>query len=128
MNFMPETLAFALALCACANAPAAELSEVDVLKQQMQALQKQLTAVQSKLDSIIAVAPSPTTASQPADAQAVRENNAAQSPLSVRIGKAEATLYGFLDLSADLGNDGKQSVPQVSSNLTYLGVRGGRDL
>lgn len=128
MKFKPETLALALAFSACANAPAAELSDVELLKQQMQTLQNQLTAVQSKLDSITTASPGPAATAQPAGAQATSKNGSAQSPLTVRIGKAEATLYGFADLSFDSGHDGKQSVRQVSSNLSYLGVRGGSDL
>jgi predicted porin len=127
MNFKPTTLALALAFGACANAPAAESSEVDLLKQQMQALQKQLTVMQSRLDSITTANPSPTAGSQSTDTQSSRKGDSTQSPLTVTIGKAEATLYGFADLSFDSGRDGKQSVRQVSSNLSYLGVRGGRD-
>ena len=60
MKFKLETLALALVFTAGARAQAADLSDVERLKQQMQTLQTQLTAVQSKLDSMTAASPGPT--------------------------------------------------------------------
>ncbi|MFD2271886.1 porin [Undibacterium arcticum] len=57
-----------------------------------------------------------------------RKTAASDFPLTTQIGGANVSLYGFVDLSADVGNDGKQGVKQVSSNLSYVGVRGSKDL
>lgn len=48
--------------------------------------------------------------------------------MTAHIGGASVTLYGFADLSADATSNGKEHLNEVSSNLSYLGVRGGKEL
>ncbi len=118
MKLKPIVIACLLAIGASGNAFAADSAEVQAIKQQMQAMQKQMLEMQQKLESMsTAQAQAPTI--KPASSD---------SPLSARIGGAEVTLYGYLDASVDAGTDGKQNVQQASSNLSYLGVRGSREL
>lgn len=116
MRMTPLAIACAIAFGASGNALAAGPSEVELLKQQMEAMQKQMAALQQKLNSLAAA---PQLAAKPASNQ---------SPLSATIGGADVTLYGHVDLSAETANNGKQSINQVSSNLSYVGVKGGKDL
>ena len=121
MNYKQMTIAVALAFGSAATgaAYAADSAEVQALKQQMEAMQKQMAAMQEQLKAL---------ASQPQPAPAPPAAGASGSALSAKIGGASVALYGFADLSADAGNDGKHSVKQVSSNLSYVGVRGSRPL
>jgi predicted porin len=48
--------------------------------------------------------------------------------LSARVWGVDVGLYGFLDLSFDRANNGIQSINQISSNESFLGVAGGIDL
>lgn len=83
-------------------------------------MQKQMAAMQSKLD---------TMATAPAPAKTSAQASASGSPLTTTIGGAAVTLYGFADLSADVGNDSvHKNFTQVSSNLSYLGVRASKPL
>jgi predicted porin len=75
-----------------------------------------MAAMQNRLEAMAATPQPP------------QKTAASDSPLTTQIGGANVTLYGFVDLSADVGNDGKQGVKQVSSNLSYVGVRGSKDL
>src|SRR5262249_17000593 len=43
--------------------------------------------------------------------------------LTTTIGGATATLYGFVDVSYDYAKDGVHNYPQISSNLSYPGLR-----
>lgn len=116
MKMIPLAVACATIFGASGAAFAADSTEVQVLKQQMEMMQKQMAAMQNKLEAM-AAAPQPAQKSASSD-----------SPLTTHIGGASVTLYGHADLSADVGNDGKHSVNQVSSNLSYLGVRASKDL
>lgn len=116
MKMTPLAVACALAFGASANAQAASPTEVEVLKQQMEAMQKQMAALQQKLNSMAAT---PQLAAKPASNQ---------SPLSATVGGADVTLYGHVDLSAETADNGKQNITQASSNLSYVGLRGGKDL
>jgi hypothetical protein len=124
MKFHHLTVAVALAfgVGATGAAHAADSAEVQALKQQMEAMQKQMAAVQDQLKVLAA---QPQAQAQPAAAPAPA---ASGSALSAKIGGASVVLYGYVDLSADAGNDGKQSVKEVSSNLSYVGVKGSREL
>jgi hypothetical protein len=73
-----------------------------------------------------------------ARAHAQMPGNEAGAPLTLHVGGGEVTLYGHADVSFDYVNDGLSSEPeavgnngwmaQVSSNLSYFGVRGSRGL
>ncbi|WLI91149.1 porin [Massilia sp. R2A-15] len=102
-----------------ASASAATSDEVATLQQQMAALQQQMVALQNKLN---------TVAATPAPAPAPAPSGAAAEPLTAHVGGASVTLYGFADLSADATSNGKEHLNQVSSNLSYLGVRAEKDL
>ena len=105
---------------------AATDDEVATLRQQMAQMQQQMAALQSKLDAVAAPAPMPS----PGVAAPAGNGAAAASggPLTAHLGGASVTLYGFADLSADATSDGKEHLNQVSSNLSYLGVRGEKAL
>lgn len=112
----PTIIAVACTLLfAGSSAFAADSSEVELLKQQLQVMQQQMASMQNKIDAISA---SPVATAAPAAAA-----TPGQSPLSVNIGGASVTLYGHADLSAEQTSNGKETVSQVSSNLSYLGVR-----
>jgi predicted porin len=119
MKITPIALVCA-ALCGySASGWAATPDEVAQMKAQMAQMQQQMAAMQSKLDAVTQ-APAPVPAA-PAPA-------ASTSPLTAHIGGASVTLYGYADLSADATSDGKEHLNQVSSNLSYFGVRGAKDL
>jgi predicted porin len=120
MKITPIALVCA-ALCGySASSWAATPDEVALLKQQMAMMQQQMAALQTKLDAVATPAAptqaAPTTPAAPA------------APMTARIGGASVTLYGYADLSADATSNGKEHLNQVSSNLSYLGVRGGKEL
>lgn len=105
------------------SAVAADSQEVQQLRQQMQMMQQQMQTMQNKIDSM---------GSAPA-AQAPASNSVAPaaadgSALTTHVGGAAVTLYGFADLSAEQTRDGVHSGSQVSSNLSYLGVRASKAL
>jgi predicted porin len=116
MRMTPLAVALAISFGVSGTALAADSTEVQALKQQMEAMQRQMAAMQNKLEAM-------TAAPQPAQKSASSE-----SPLTAHIGGATATLYGHADLSFDVARDGKNSVNQVSSNLSYLGIRASKDL
>jgi predicted porin len=124
MKLTPVAIACAALLGFSASAWAQD--DVEVLKQQMAALQQQMAALQSKLNTVTA-APAPTEAAQAPEA-VTAPPAASTSPLTAKIGRANVSLYGFADLSADWTSDGKEHLGQVSSNLSYFGVRGNRAL
>ena len=118
MKLTPLAVALTIVFGAAGNAFAADSTEVQVLKQQMEIMQRQMAAMQNKLDAM-AVAPAPAPAQKSASSN---------PPLTANIGGATATLYGHADLSVDAARDGTHKVLQVSSNLSYVGIRASRDL
>lgn len=116
MKMTPLAIALAISFGASGTAFAADSAEVQALKQQMEEMQRQMAAMQNRLNAMTA-AP-----------QAAAPSASSESPLTAHIGGATATLYGHADLSFDAARDGKHSVNQVSSNLSYLGVRASKDL
>lgn len=48
--------------------------------------------------------------------------------LSARVWGVDVGVYGFLDLSIDRANNGIQTINQISSNESFLGIAGGIDL
>jgi predicted porin len=102
---------------------AATDDEVVALRQQMALMQQQMAAMQSRLD---AVTPSGRVPVTPPPAHTLPSQS--DGPLTAHIGGASVTLYGFADLSADATSDGKEHVNQISSNLSYFGVKGEKAL
>ena len=117
MKITPIALVCAALFGYSASGWAATPDEVALLKEQMAQMQQQMTALQSKLDAVT-----------PAPAPLAPTQSAGTSPLTAHIGGASVTLYGYADLSADATSDGKEHLNQVSSNLSYFGVRGAKDL
>ena len=133
MNFPKKSLSIAcsLALVCIGSARADQLSDMqanlDKLQQQIQELQAQIKSVQQKQEQ-----PQPV----PAPAISMKPGN----DLTFRVGGGEVTIYGHADLSIDdqtngmsgylnggqpvTGNNGW--VPDVSSNLSFFGIRGER--
>jgi len=136
-------LACLLALGISNGASADNGADIEALKQQMAALQKQnqqqmaqMQQMQEKINAL-STAPSqaaalaalpPSASPQPAAMAAEGTATASDGPLTTHIGGAALTLYGMADLSADSGRNGRQHLDQVSSNESFLGVRGGKDL
>jgi predicted porin/general stress protein CsbA len=119
MKITPIALVCAALFGYSASGWAATPDEVALLKGQMAQMQQQLAALQSKLDGVTTAQPPAPSAPAPA---------APGSPLTAHIGGASVTLYGNADLSADATSNGKEHLNQVSSNLSYFGVRGDKDL
>jgi predicted porin len=123
LHTLTVAVALAFSVGATGAAQAADTPEVQALKQQMEAMQKQMAAMQDQLKTLASQAAAPAAAA-PTAAPAAPSG----SPLSTTIAGTSVTLYGYADLSADVANDGKQSFKEVSSNLSYLGVRGSHPL
>lgn len=116
--------AVALGLGTSGSVWADDSTAVEALKAQLAAFQKQtaeqMAAMQNKIDQMSSAA----SASSKGPSSTPPE----QSPLSTRIAGADVTLYGFVDVSGDSTNDGRDHLNQFSSNQSYLGVRGGKEL
>src|ERR1700694_2863723 len=133
MTFQKKSLAIAcsLALACMGSAHADELSDMkaklDALQRQIQELQAQIGSVQKKQEQ---AAPSPAISMKPGN------------DLTFRVGGGEVQLYGHVDVSLDDQTNGMSGfihngqtvtanngwVPDVSSNLSFFGVRGGRPI
>jgi predicted porin len=116
MKMTPLAVALTMIFGASGTAFAADSTEVQALKQQMEIMQKQMAAMQGRIEAM-AAAPRPA-----------QQSAAPGAPLTAHIGGATAVLYGHADLSAEVARDGTHSVSQVSSNLSYVGIRASRDL
>ena len=133
MIFQKKSLAIAcsLALACMGSAHADQLSDMqtklDALTKQIQELQAQIGAVQKKQEQ---VAPSAGIGMKPGN------------DLTFQVGGGEVTLYGHADVSLDDQTNGMSSfmnngqrvtgkngwVPDVSSNLSFFGIRGERPI
>jgi predicted porin len=133
MTFQKKSLAIAcsLALACMGSAHADPLSDMqtklDALQKQVQELQAQIGSMQKKQEQ---VAPSPGISMKPGN------------DLTFQVGGGEVTLYGHVDVSLDdqtsglsgfmhngqtvTGNNGW--VPDISSNLSFFGIRGERPI
>lgn len=129
-------LALACSL-AVAGMGTAHGQDVGALKTQMETLQRQLDAVKAQLDKVTAQVQQQGAAPAPAGgAEFVRLKP--DAGLTFAIGQSEVQLYGHADLSVDEmsnGLDGRTGavgkmgwLSQVSSNLSYFGVRGNRPI
>ncbi len=130
----PLALAIAVALAAPCIAQADEVSD---LKAQVEALQRQMDALKSKIDQV-------STQAQTQQAEQAKKNEQflATKPGSgltfVTRGGGDVSLYGNLDVSFDYTTKGLASSydqggspvgqmgwePAISTNNSYLGVRG----
>src|SRR6185312_71186 len=131
----PRIIGHAVAMVLAAGAfvgTAAAQSDNETLKRQIDSLQRQIDQLKSALEHQQAPAPAPSAAPP------MKPGN----NLTYQVGGGEVTLYGHVDLSLDdqtkglagfINNGqpvtGKNGwVPDVSSNLSYFGVRGNRSL
>src|SRR5215468_6032872 len=143
-----KSLALAIALAFAVPGIARADMEGD-LKAQVDALQKQLDAVKAQLDQVISEVKKQKeqkAAEQPPAAQAGGGPYLERKPGTLTFlvpGGGEVTLYGNLDVSFDYATKGLQSdygdnggmpvgkmgwQPDISTNLSYLGVRGAHPL
>jgi predicted porin len=133
MNCQRKSLAIAcsLALAGMGSAQADQLSDMqsklDALQKQIQELQSQIGSLQKKQEQ---VAPPAAVSMKPGN------------DLTFQVGGGEVTIYGHADVSVDNQTNGMSDfmhngetvtghngwVPDVSSNLSYFGVRGERPI
>jgi predicted porin len=133
MTFQKKSLAIAcsLALACMGSAHADQLSDMqtklDALTKQIQELQAQIGAVQKKQEQVV---PSPGISMKPGN------------DLTFQVGGGEVTLYGHADVSLDDQTNGMSGfmnngqrvtgkngwVPDISSNLSFFGIRGERPI
>ena len=125
-------------------------AQVQALKQQSAALARQIQALEQKMDKVSATAQQPT-ATAPASSHFVQAADGTHGfferkpgdRVSFYVPGGELTTYGNIDVSVDavtkglagkLGPDGNPPVgnmgwmPDVSTNLSYIGVRGFQSL
>ena len=125
----PLAIVCSLAIACMGSAHADQLSDMqtklDALQRQIQELQAQIGSVQKKQEQ---AAPSPGVSMKPGN------------DLTFQVGGGEVTLYGHADVSVDDQTNGMKDfrhngqtvtgrngwVPDVSSNLSFFGVRGER--
>jgi len=130
-NYRTVACAMAASLVAAAfSAPAAAQTDNEALKRQIDSLQRQIDELKSALQRAPAPAPAPVSG------PAMKPGN----NLTFQVGGGEVTLYGHVDVSVDDQTNGLAGfinngqpvtgkngwVPDVSSNLSYFGVRGQR--
>jgi predicted porin len=133
MTFQKKSLAIAcsLALACMGSAHADQVSDMqaklDALQKQIQELQAQMGSMQKKQEQ---VASSPGISMKPGN------------DLTFQVGGGEVTLYGHVDVSLDDQTNGMSGfqnggqtvtghngwMPDVSSNLSFFGIRGGRPI
>ena len=126
---MACAMAASLAVAAYCG-PAAAQTDNEALKRQIDSLQRQIDDLKRALEHQQERAPAPAPVAGPA---AKPGNN-----LTFQVGGGEVTLYGHVDVSLDDQTNGMSGfinggqpvtgrngwVPDVSSNLSYFGVRG----
>ncbi len=132
---MKKLIAFAFAVVLGIGTPGmAFADQTSENSAKIEALQKQLDAVKAQLDALKAQKPAPAPAPAPPAPSFIQRMPG--DPVSFNIGGEIVTLYGNLDLSYDVvskglpnfapdppvGNTGYLS--GVSTNLSYIGVRG----
>ena len=133
---MKKLIAFVFALVlGTTNAAFADQTSDNSAK--IEALQKQLDAVKAQLDQLKALKPAPAPAPAPAPSFIQKVPG---DPVTLLIGGEAVTLYGNLDLSYDVVTKGLPNfrpggvnddpvgntkwLGGISSNLSYIGVRG----
>ena len=136
MTFQKKSLAIAcsLALACMGSAHADQLSDMqaklDALQKQVQELQAQIGSMQKKQEQVVSAPSAPGITMKPGN------------DLTFQVGGGEVTLYGHADVSLDDQTSGLSGfmhngqtvtgkngwVPDVSSNLSFFGVRGERSI
>ena len=131
----PLVLACSIALAAASgNAHADQAADMQA---KLDALQKQVADLQSQMNDAAAKAQKQEEAAAAPAAPAIRTKPG--DALIFQIGdKSEVTLYGHVDVSADYQSNGLKNavgatgnngwVGDISSNLSFFGVRGSRQL
>jgi predicted porin len=132
---MKRTLPFVILVAGFFTLAVAPLTLADdsVVKNQIDQLQKQIDSLKAQVNQQQA------QASKAKPAEAAKEKPVGFSyhdPLSMRVLGTEVSLYGLADVSFDYADNGLNGrpgavgnngwLPQISSNLAYLGVRGSR--
>jgi predicted porin len=131
----PVALACAIALAASVGS--AHADQASDMQAKLDALQKQIAELQAQMNAVIAQGKKEdaTPASPPSSGVRTKPGDS----LTFQIGaNSEVTLYGHADVSADYQTNGLKNavgatgnngwVGDVSSNLSYFGVRGLRQL
>jgi predicted porin len=136
MTFQQKSLAIAcsLALASVGSAHADQLSD---LQAKLDAMQRQIQELKAQIGSVQQTQKKQEQAA-PATGNFMKPGNS----LTFQVGGGEVTLYGHVDVSLDdqtngmrgfinngapvTGNNGY--VPDISSNLSYFGVRGQRPI
>ena len=138
-NRKPLVVCCSLALAFAGSARADQMSD---MQSQLEALQKQIQQLQSQMESVKrqqAAHPAPPPGA------AMTENHIEPGrSLTFDVAGAKVQLYGHVDVSLDTQTNGMSGfvngdtglpvtghngwVPDISSNLSYFGVRGARNL
>src|SRR5260221_11601340 len=143
MVFQKKTIAIACSfVLACMGS--AHADQTSDLQAQLDALQKQIKELQTQIDSIqkkqeqVSAAPGAAAPSAAAPGNYMKPGNA----LIFQVGGGEVQLYGHVDVSLDYQTNGMSGfinnglpvtgnnswVADISSNLSYFGIRGQRPL
>ena len=137
-NRKPLVVCCSLLFAAAGTARADQMSD---MQQQLEALQKQIQQLQSQMESVKRQAARPA----PPPGAAMTENHIEPGKtLTFDVAGAKVQVYGHVDVSLDTQTNGLSGfingdsglpvtghngwVPDVSSNLSYFGVRGSRNL
>ena len=134
-NRKPLVVCCSLLFAAAGSARADQMSD---MQQQLEALQKQIQQLQSQMESVKRQQAARPAAPPPAAAYV------APGKLEWNVAGATVQVYGHVDVSLDTQTNGMSGfingdtgmpvtghngwVPDVSSNLSYFGVRGARNL
>ena len=124
------SLAFACVGSAHADQLSDLQSKLDAMQKQIQELQSQISSVSKTQEKQAQAAPAPGVTMKPGN------------DLTFRVGGGEIQLYGHVDVSVDDQTNGMSGfihngqtvtgrngyVPDVSSNLSFFGVRGSRSV
>ena len=107
------------------------------IKDQIDQMQKQIDSLKVQLNKQQA-APAPAMKTEVAKEKEKPEGFSYKDPLSLRVLGTEVSVYGLADVSLDYADNGLNGhpratgnngwLPQISSNLSYLGVRGSHSL
>lgn len=120
-----------VAFAGMGTAHADDTATIKALQQQLDALQKQIQALQGSVSKV-------ETAQAKQESSSPGISMVPGDDLIFQIGKSQVQLYGHADLSYDVQNSGLSGAKgatgtngwlgDVSSNLSYFGVRGERPL
>jgi predicted porin len=131
----PVVLACSMALAAASGS--AHADQAADMQAKLDALQKQIAELQTQMSAIAAQTQKQDEKGKVAEPSGVRTKPG--DALTFQIGdKSEVTLYGHVDVSADYQINGLKNavgatgnngwVGDISSNLSFFGVRGSRQL